>query len=290
MAKSTHVAVQDMCALFQLVGECRELGDDAAGWWEHLLAGLAKLTGADLAIGGEMADCYSGQMRDLGNVQWGWQGGFDQKRFARGLEEFARNPNLHPIMDRFMLQRRHSDLLSLRRSDLLDDRVWYKSSTYQLLCREVGVDNQIWCFQLLPGSQADESSGVILQRAVAEPDFSLRDRALVEAAHRAFNSLIGGPLARFAEPSPATLAPRVRQVLQCLLEGDGDKQIAARLGLTRNTVNQYVKVIYGHFGVVSRPELLARWIRRGWGNKSAWRCPELRPSGRGNGEKANGTA
>jgi DNA-binding CsgD family transcriptional regulator len=50
--------------------------------------------------------------------------------------------------------------------------------------------------------------------------------------------LVGGPLARANDPSPADLAPRVRQVLRHLLEGDGDKQIAARLGLTRHTVNE----------------------------------------------------
>jgi DNA-binding NarL/FixJ family response regulator len=86
-------------------------------------------------------------------------------------------------------------------------------------------------------------------------------------------ALIGGPLARLDEPSPAALASRVRQVLRCLLEGDSDKQIAARLRLTRHTVNQYVKTIFRHFGTGSRAELLARWIRRGWGSKFAWSDP-----------------
>jgi DNA-binding CsgD family transcriptional regulator len=47
-------------------------------------------------------------------------------------------------------------------------------------------------------------------------------------------------------------------------QGDGDKQVAARVGLTRHTVNQYVKVLFRHFGVSSRAELLARWVRRGF--------------------------
>ncbi len=56
----------------------------------------------------------------------------------------------------------------------------------------------------------------------------------------------------------------MRQVLACLLEGDGDKQIAARLRLSLHTVNEYTKVIFRHFGVRSRPELLTRWVRRKW--------------------------
>ena len=54
------------------------------------------------------------------------------------------------------------------------------------------------------------------------------------------------------------------------LEGDTDKQAAARLGLTRHTVNQYAKLLFRHFGVRSRAELLARWVRRGWGGRFAW--------------------
>ena len=40
--------------------------------------------------------------------------------------------------------------------------------------------------------------------------------------------------------------------LVCLLQGDSDKQIVKRLGISPHTVNQYVKVIYTHFRVESR--------------------------------------
>jgi hypothetical protein len=59
-------------------------------------------------------------------------------------------------------------------------------------------------------------------------------------------------------------------VLRCLLEGDSDKQVGLRLGLPRHTVNQYAKQIFAHFGVGSRAELLARWVRRGWGGRFVW--------------------
>ena len=82
--------------------------------------------------------------------------------------------------------------------------------------------------------------------------------------------MVGGALAEYQEPAPSQLPPRVRQVLRCLLEGDGDKQIAARLQLSPHTVNQYIKTIYAHFQVNSRPELLARWVRRAWGMRTNW--------------------
>jgi DNA-binding CsgD family transcriptional regulator len=62
----------------------------------------------------------------------------------------------------------------------------------------------------------------------------------------------------------------LRQVLRCLLEGDSDKQIAARLRISRYTVNQYTKTLYRRFGVSGRSEHFARWFRRGWGKLFAW--------------------
>jgi DNA-binding CsgD family transcriptional regulator len=74
--------------------------------------------------------------------------------------------------------------------------------------------------------------------------------------------LIGRQLASAREPSAANLSPRARETLACLLEGDGSKQIARRLKISPETVNQYIKAIYRHFGVNSRAELFALWIRR----------------------------
>jgi len=54
------------------------------------------------------------------------------------------------------------------------------------------------------------------------------------------------------------LSPRLRQVLACLFEGDGRKQIAYKLKLSENTIAAYLKDLYGRFGVQSKAELLAK--------------------------------
>lgn len=56
-------------------------------------------------------------------------------------------------------------------------------------------------------------------------------------------------------------SPRAREVLGRLLSGDGEKQIAVALGISRHTVHVYVKQLYRIFGVCSRPELLSLWIK-----------------------------
>ena len=53
------------------------------------------------------------------------------------------------------------------------------------------------------------------------------------------------------------LSPRLRAVLERLLEGHAEKQIAFDLELSPHTVHDYVKALYKKFGVASRAELLA---------------------------------
>lgn len=56
------------------------------------------------------------------------------------------------------------------------------------------------------------------------------------------------------------LSPRERQVLEKLLNGSSEKEVAVELDVSANTVHQYVKRLYQAFGVQSRSALLARFI------------------------------
>lgn len=56
------------------------------------------------------------------------------------------------------------------------------------------------------------------------------------------------------------LPPRLQRVLEQLLTGRSEKEIAAALALSPHTVHEYAKQIYRHFGASSRPELMARFI------------------------------
>ena len=62
-------------------------------------------------------------------------------------------------------------------------------------------------------------------------------------------------------PADIRLSPRMRQTLARLLKGDSEKQIATHLGVSRHTVHVYVKAIYRKFGIASRGELLARFVK-----------------------------
>lgn len=58
------------------------------------------------------------------------------------------------------------------------------------------------------------------------------------------------------------IPPRLHRVLNRLLLGESEKEVAASLSLTKSTVHEYVKQLYRKLDVRSRAELLARWVIR----------------------------
>lgn len=67
------------------------------------------------------------------------------------------------------------------------------------------------------------------------------------------------PLDELAEP----LTPRESEVLQMLASGLGNKEIAAKLGISEHTVKFHVASILGKLGATSRTEAVSRGIRQG---------------------------
>ena len=56
---------------------------------------------------------------------------------------------------------------------------------------------------------------------------------------------------------------REREVLALLADGLGNKQIAARLGISPNTVKTHLELLFERLGVSSRAEAVAVGVRRG---------------------------
>ena len=267
MAKSSRLRAIDVHAIWRLVGDCRDLGDDQITWRNRWVSGLADLVDADLGLAGEMAGCHDLRADDLGVTFWWRPGAVDLDFLVGHMARFRDDPHYSPAMMAYFRRYREDDGLCLSRREFIDDRAWYHSSDYELIQGPLGMDSTLWCYCQAPGSEPGETSNVILLRGHGRREFQPRDVAIVREAQAVLSPLVGGPLARFADPAPSRLSPRLQQVLACLLEGDSDKQIAARLGLAAFTVNDHTKAIFRYFGVRGRAELMARWIRRRWGSR-----------------------
>jgi DNA-binding CsgD family transcriptional regulator len=263
MGKSGRLRLGDVRAALRLVGECRDVGYDPRLWGRHLIGGLCRLIGARMGDGGEVHPT-----RPLGPIDGAtcFHSGFEPREQAV-YEAFLRAHGIsrHPLAiwyDKLRRAGTHLGQMSvLTRRQLIPNRDWYESVAYQEHLRVIGTDNLI-------GSRLESTAEgwrtfIILHRTAGEPDFTPRQQALLALVHKELARLIGPVLVSAGDPySPTRLAPRVQETLRCLLDGDGEKQAAARMGLSRETVHQYVKALYRHYRVASRAELLARVLRR----------------------------
>ncbi len=59
------------------------------------------------------------------------------------------------------------------------------------------------------------------------------------------------------------LTNREREILALLADGLANKQIAARLGISKNTVKTHLELLFDKLGVSSRAEAVATGVRRG---------------------------
>lgn len=267
MSKSSQPRLSDLQAIHRLSHECRDLGDSAVVWRTHFAGGLAKLIDADLVMTGEFAN-FTHARRDVGNAVWGFDHGFNPAGWVVAQQLIRDDPDYSVGFRTYAARRVAEDGVALTRAEMVSGREWEHSVEFQMVFRTIGVDAGLWCFRGIPKTKED-AHGLVFSRCVGRPNFTARQTAVVQECVNRFTGLLGGPLARFAEPSPSELPRRVRQVLACVLEGDSDKQVAARLGISIYTVKQYAKSIFDHFDVDGKLELLARWVKRGWG-RGGW--------------------
>ena len=125
--------------------------------------------------------------------------------------------------------------------------------------RPVGMDDQM--ASVLYSGEPPAVHVLAMIRPEGEPNFLPRTRRLLRVFHHEVGRHYGRTLRRRAVGPFDAYPRRLRQTLRCLLEGDSEKQAAARLGLSRHTVHGYVLELYRRLDVASRAELMAYCLR-----------------------------
>jgi DNA-binding CsgD family transcriptional regulator len=256
MPKSRRLTLANVRAVLRLVGECRDLGYDPGEWGRHLHDGLCRLTGTRVGVGGELRAPGRGAPGELVTLTHAGMGPAE----SAAVDDFVRHPGFgaHPVSA--VLDGWAGRVVARTRRQLVPDTDWYRSLCYEQFHRPMERDHCL----VSPYRLSDGSLHLItLHRTAGEHDFSPREQRLLLLAHVEIGRLMGPVLVRADDQySPARLPPRVRETLACLLDGDSEKQVALRMGLSRTTVHQYVTALYRHYQVASRAELLARVLRR----------------------------
>jgi DNA-binding CsgD family transcriptional regulator len=240
-----------------------------------MFEGLCRLIGAPAASGGEGRWVRPSQFVEALSA---FGAGYDadtRALYAAYMRDVT--PARDPIF--CALQRIPGRLVTHTRRELVSDAAWRRSAVWNDYYRPCHHDDHL--VSVCQTSNDTAVSVITIHRALGEREFSPRERQLLRFFHAELGRLVGHALVSVTEPDPHKLSPRMRQTLACLLEGETEKQVAARLGLSHATTHQYVMALYRHFAVTSRAQLMAHVIRRM--GRGLWRsapAPEIAPGKR----------
>jgi DNA-binding CsgD family transcriptional regulator len=211
-------------------------------------------------------------------------------------DEAAGDPFLAAMFGRVM--RSPGRIVSLRRSDAVDDATWYGSRHYTRYRGAVGFDDCVYTAVFWPAEGTGEVDagaggaggagggvdGVRVEGMEAIPGmmvglglhalagagrFSAEDRVLATAGLAGVSPVLAGLLRgerMGAANLFARLTPRQREVVILLNEGISTKEIGRRLSLREGSVHTYVQAACRRLGVRGQIEAVALCNRHGWIN------------------------
>jgi DNA-binding CsgD family transcriptional regulator len=258
MSKSGRVRFADLRRAYRLIHECRDLGHDPTAWSRHAARALAPLVGAQFVLALHIRFGRPGGVPDAALLHGhGWS---SPRHWAYWYKRYVVSEQgvQLPALKQFATL--SGPLITRTREQLVDDAAWYGSAEFQELFRSLGCDDFLVSFRRWDDPLS--LFGFTLIRPLGEKRHGGRERRLVHLFMDELSRHLGAALALEPGGVFAALGPRLRQTLDCLLEGDSEKQAAARLGLSRHTVHEYVTALYRRFDVQSRAELMAFCLKR----------------------------
>ena len=253
----SELRATDFRALYALLGECREMWCDPVAWQAHLLGGIARHIHLGVGLRAEVAQFPpAAQPRIVSGFEHGWPDAAASEIFRAGMQ---RGGPFTSLLDRrFRARAAGRARFTARRADLIPLADWRRSEVFALSHRPAGMEEMLTSALRLgaPGHVHLLAFGGAGHRPTA------RDAQFLELLHRELLPLLGAPLATTADFSLHALSPRRREIFALACTGLAEKAIADRLGLRASTVNESLQTIYAHFGVRTRPQLMAYLLPR----------------------------
>jgi DNA-binding CsgD family transcriptional regulator len=260
------VSLDDVSAVIRLTREVCDRWDDPKGWRERLLHGACQLVNAHSA---NMLADHEHQPGWFGNITVISAVGLpadaqlllqphvsqiDQRR----IDEVSENSM--PAMAGIYAQMKSQGWVTMAGSENVDENATQSSPMDQALLERADWGPYVVSIRVVDVPRRPEVINTYRPRG-SQP-FGPREVALLKLLHDEIAPLVGVRLATEEHVSRDGLSKRLRETLSLLLEGYSEKQVAGELMLGTRTVHDYVTMLYEHFHVSSRAELLAYFIRR----------------------------
>lgn len=260
MGHSSRLRFSEVQAVFRLVHECRELWADPAAWRHHLVVGATRTTGMAVAHFVEFEITGAdGKATALFHADVGWRDASAQRAYQVAAAAHPNAFQFFPGSERLLPQLRAGKPIAALRSELCPRDEWYRGTIFNEFRRPACVDDNAMSAIRRPDGTY---SFLDVSQDLADTRPTERTKHQLSLFHRSIDPMIGTELATERQRGMHGLTPQLRATLERFLAGDSEKRIAVRLGLRQPTVHEYIGKLYRHFGVRSRPELMAYFIHR----------------------------
>jgi DNA-binding CsgD family transcriptional regulator len=241
MAQPRKIRLSDVRNVFRLLGEVREIGADPKVWRPHMVKGLSKLFSCEIVISSEVHARTTKVPGKLRVIDIGW--GCDSEGNLWDIQSQRDDENLESW--------RIAAGQAPAETDAGENDVPVRP-----LKPVYGGKSFVLSQYRLPHINAVDQLG--LHRAFGAAPFSSAEHRLIRLFHVELGRFWKKEALRDAGNPHRDLPPRLSQTLTELLAGHSEKEIAAKLELSRHTIHNYVKALHQRFEVSSRGELLAK--------------------------------
>jgi DNA-binding CsgD family transcriptional regulator len=260
------ISPDDVSRVIRLVREVCDRWDDPPAWRRHLLEGACRLLEGNV---GMMVADRSPSLAAFGRPYVISAVGVPAALLSsvsqavsqfdnRGYEECARD--VMPGMAALHKQLSRQGWVTASRDQVTSAGDFHSAQSYARFREQIGCDDYVMSIRIVDVPRRPEA--INIDRPPRAPRFGPRDVELLRLLHDEIAPLIGVRLATEEQLCRDGLSKRLNETLTLLLEGRSEKEVASALKLSARTVHDYVTMLYEHFHVSSRAELLAYFIRR----------------------------
>lgn len=254
-SSGNRLRLKDVRAIFRLVGDLRELGADPNQWRPHMVTRLRKIVGAEVVVSSEVVFRTTDRPNVMRVIDSGWGTDETGKTWQIFTERDDERPENYwlSVWQPANLATPGAEGANDALVPVVPQRKVYGGTTFilsQIPLPHLGTVDQLG-----------------LHRAWGDESFTKAQHRLVRLLHVELGRLWKNDALRKAKDPHNDLPPRLQQTLHELLAGKSEKEIAAKLELSRHTIHNYVKALHQRMGVSSRGELLAlagKQIRNGF--------------------------
>jgi DNA-binding CsgD family transcriptional regulator len=261
------VSLDEVSSVIRLVREVCDRWDDPTAWRTHLLIGACDLV--DGHVGTILEDDHSAARGYFGNLYVTSMVGLPAA--MSGLVQPAVSQlnqrkyddvseNLMAGVSNMWEQMQRQGWVTTVGNLLADEAAYHASPFYLEFRQQIDCDDFVVSIRVVDLPARPEA--ILIDRPHGAAAFGPREVALIKLLHDEIAPLVGVRLTTEEHLSRDGLSKRLRETLSLLLEGYSEKQVASELRLATRTVHDYVAMLYQHFQVSSRAELLAYFIRR----------------------------